>query len=112
MFMRIDIVFISFQAEEVQFVILVLCPSEIKMTKTALETGRTFSTLFADITLRHDLLEADTVPAFKEIIRTSSEDFAGLGTCTIFLCHFVQNYNLPTIHSDLSYALQNYRRIL
>jgi len=66
------------KAEEVQFVILVLCPSEIKMTKTALETGRTFSTLFADITLRHDLLEADTVPAFKEIIRKSSEDFADL----------------------------------
>ena len=75
--------------------ILVLCPSEIKMTKTALETGRTFSTLFADITLRHDLLEADTVPAFKEIIRKSSEDFAGLSTSAIFLRYFVQNCNLP-----------------
>ena len=68
--------FDKFQAEDVQFVILVLCPSEVKMTKSALETGRTFSTLFADITLRHDLLEADTVAAFKEIIRHSSEDFA------------------------------------
>ena len=64
------------QAEDVQFVILVLCPSEVKMTKSALETARTFSTLFADITLRHDLLEADTVANFKEIIRNSSEDFA------------------------------------
>ena len=86
--------------------ILVLCPSEIKMTKTALETGRTFSTLFADITLRHDLLEADTVPAFKEIIRKSSEDFAGLSKSTKFFRHFVHNCNLSySLRADLEYII-------
>ena len=46
---------------EVKFVILILCPSEVKVTKTALETGRTFATLFADMTLRHALVEAGKI---------------------------------------------------
>ena len=43
---------------EVKFVILILCPSEVKLTKTALETGRSFATLFSNMALRHDLLDA------------------------------------------------------
>ena len=43
---------------EVKFVILILCPSEVKLTKTALETGRSFATLFSNMSLRHDLLDA------------------------------------------------------
>ena len=44
--------------EEVRFVILVLCPSEVKLTKNALETGRSFATLFSDMALRNMLLDA------------------------------------------------------
>ena len=63
------------QAEEVKFVILVMCPSEVKLTKTAIETGRTFATLFADANLKHDLLDVNSVEDFKELIKNASEDF-------------------------------------
>ncbi len=63
-------------AEEVQFFILVLCPSEIKQTKSALETGRTFATLFSDVGLRHELLEAKTAQEFKDVIKRTSNLFA------------------------------------
>ena len=43
---------------EVKFVILILCPSEVKVTKTATETGRSFATLFSNMSLRYDLLDA------------------------------------------------------
>ena len=39
-------------AEEIKFFILVLCPSEVKVTKTSIETARTFGTLFSDLGLR------------------------------------------------------------
>ncbi len=59
-----------------QFFILVLCPSEVKQTKSALETGRTFSTLFSDVGLRHELLEATNVNGFKAAIKRATAMFA------------------------------------
>jgi len=56
-------------ANEVKFFILILCPTNIKGTKTALETARTFATLFSDMTLRHSLLECQTDLEFKAHIR-------------------------------------------
>ena len=56
--MTITDTFFSPIYEEVRFVILVLCPSEVKLTKNALETGRSFATLFSDMALRNMLLDA------------------------------------------------------
>ncbi|CAB4069925.1 SLC4A11 [Lepeophtheirus salmonis] len=67
---------LGIRAEEVRIFILILCPSEVKGTKNALEAGRTFSTLFSDIQLRHDLLIASTEDEFKESIKKVSENFA------------------------------------
>lgn len=63
-------------AEEIRFFILILCPAEVKKTKSALETGRTFATLFSDVGLRHDLSEVNTVEEFKERIKTTTNMFA------------------------------------
>ena len=46
------------------------------MTKSALETGRTFATLFSDVGLRHELLVATSVQEFKEAINRASDMFA------------------------------------
>ncbi|KAM6163799.1 solute carrier family 4 member 11 [Rhynchocyon petersi] len=53
---------------EVRFVILVLAPPKMKSTKTATEVGRTFATMFSDITFRQKLLETRTVEEFKEAL--------------------------------------------
>ncbi len=63
-------------AEEIQFVVLVLCPLEIKQTKSALEIGRTFATLFSDVGLRHELLAAGDAEEFKKIIVDTTALFA------------------------------------
>ena len=63
-------------AEEVRFLILILCPGEVKQTKSALETARTFATLFSDVGLRYDLTKVSTVPEFKEIIKSTTTMFA------------------------------------
>ncbi len=63
-------------AEEAQFLILALCPAEIKQTKSALETGRIFATLFSDVGLRHELLVAETTIDFKNTIQRTSSLFA------------------------------------
>ena len=63
-------------AEEVKFFILILCPAEVKQTKSALETGRTFATLFSDVGLRHELLEANNVVIFKAMIKKTASMFA------------------------------------
>ena len=63
-------------AEEIRFFILILCPSEVKLTKSALETGRTFATLFSDVGLRHDLIEANSVEEFKDKISQTTNMFA------------------------------------
>ena len=63
-------------AEEIRFLILILCPGEVKQTKSALETARTFATLFSDVGLRHDLAGVSTVPEFKEMIKSTTTMFA------------------------------------
>nr|XP_005997489.1 PREDICTED: sodium bicarbonate transporter-like protein 11 [Latimeria chalumnae] len=53
---------------EVRFVILVLAPPKMKSTKTATEVGRTFATMFSDITFRQKLLETRTEEEFKDAL--------------------------------------------
>ncbi|XP_077477378.1 solute carrier family 4 member 11 isoform X1 [Stigmatopora argus] len=53
---------------EVRYVILVLAPLKMKSTKTATELGRTFATLFSDISFRQKLLETKTQEEFKEAL--------------------------------------------
>ena len=61
---------------EVRLFILVLCPSKEKGTKNALETGRTFSTIFSDMEFRQTLLEAATEEEFKDLIIKQSKKIA------------------------------------
>jgi len=63
-------------ANEVKFFILILCPTNIKGTKTALETARTFATLFSDMSLRHSLLESETDLEFKAHIRKAANEIS------------------------------------
>ncbi|XP_034037825.1 sodium bicarbonate transporter-like protein 11 [Thalassophryne amazonica] len=51
---------------EARYVILILAPHKTKSTKTAIELGRTFSTLFSDISFRQKLLETRTQEEFKQ----------------------------------------------
>ncbi|KAJ8389509.1 hypothetical protein AAFF_G00118990 [Aldrovandia affinis] len=53
---------------EVRYVILILAPHKMKSTKTAMELGRTFATMFSDISFRQKLLEAKTQEEFKEAL--------------------------------------------
>ncbi|XP_036101814.1 sodium bicarbonate transporter-like protein 11 isoform X1 [Molossus molossus] len=53
---------------EVRFVILVLTPPKMKSTKTAMEVGRTFATMFLDISFRQKLLKTRTEEEFKEAL--------------------------------------------
>ncbi|XP_048388799.2 sodium bicarbonate transporter-like protein 11 isoform X2 [Stegostoma tigrinum] len=53
---------------EVRYVILILVPPKMKSTKTAVEVGRTFATMFADMNFRQKLLEAKTQEEFKETL--------------------------------------------
>ncbi|KAF3838664.1 hypothetical protein F7725_010432 [Dissostichus mawsoni] len=51
---------------EARYVILILAPPRTKSTKSAVELGRTFATMFSDISFRQKLLEAKTEEEFKE----------------------------------------------
>ncbi|XP_075959658.1 solute carrier family 4 member 11-like [Anarhichas minor] len=51
---------------EARYVILILAPPRTKSTKTAIEFGRTFATMFSDISFRQKLLEAKTQEEFKQ----------------------------------------------
>ncbi|XP_035274150.1 sodium bicarbonate transporter-like protein 11 isoform X2 [Anguilla anguilla] len=53
---------------EVRYIILVLAPHKMKSTKTAMELGRTFATMFSDIAFRQKLLETKTQEEFKEAL--------------------------------------------
>ncbi|XP_062378142.1 sodium bicarbonate transporter-like protein 11 [Sardina pilchardus] len=53
---------------EVRYVILILSPLKMKSTKTAMELGRTFATMFSDISFRQKLLETKTQQEFKEAL--------------------------------------------
>ncbi|GIY39483.1 sodium bicarbonate transporter-like protein 11 [Caerostris darwini] len=61
---------------EVRFFILVLTPSKEKGTKNALETGRTFATIFADMDFRQRLLEVHTEAEFKNVLLKHAQDLA------------------------------------
>ncbi|CAL4131631.1 unnamed protein product, partial [Meganyctiphanes norvegica] len=61
---------------QIKLFVLVLCPSKEKGTKNSLETGRTFSTIFADIDFRQTLLEATSEEEFKKLIIKQSQDLA------------------------------------
>ncbi|XP_040030704.2 solute carrier family 4 member 11 isoform X1 [Gasterosteus aculeatus] len=51
---------------EARYVILILAPPRTKSTKSAIELGRTFATMFSDIFFRQKLLEAKTQEEFKQ----------------------------------------------
>uniref|UniRef100_A0A8C6WFA7 Solute carrier family 4 member 11 n=1 Tax=Neogobius melanostomus TaxID=47308 RepID=A0A8C6WFA7_9GOBI len=51
---------------EARYVILILAPPRTKSTKTAIELGRTFATMFSDISFRQKLLEPRTQDEFKK----------------------------------------------
>lgn len=51
---------------EARYVILILAPPRTKSTKTAIEFGRTFATMFSDISFRQKLLEAKSQEEFKQ----------------------------------------------
>ncbi|XP_008418787.1 sodium bicarbonate transporter-like protein 11 [Poecilia reticulata] len=51
---------------EARYVILILAPPRTKSTKTAVELGRTFATMFSDIDFRQRLLETKTQEEFKQ----------------------------------------------
>ncbi|CAG08323.1 unnamed protein product, partial [Tetraodon nigroviridis] len=51
---------------EARYVIFILAPPRTKSTKTAIEAGRTFATMFSDISFRQRLLEAKTQEEFKQ----------------------------------------------
>uniref|UniRef100_A0A3P9LTJ9 Solute carrier family 4 member 11 n=1 Tax=Oryzias latipes TaxID=8090 RepID=A0A3P9LTJ9_ORYLA len=51
---------------EARYVILILAPPRTKSTKTAIELGRTFATMFSDISFREKLLDPRTQDEFKQ----------------------------------------------
>uniref|UniRef100_A0A669BTY2 Solute carrier family 4 member 11 n=1 Tax=Oreochromis niloticus TaxID=8128 RepID=A0A669BTY2_ORENI len=51
---------------EARYVILILAPPRTKSTKTAIEVGRTFATMFSDISFRQKLLETKNEEEFKQ----------------------------------------------
>ncbi|UYV66702.1 SLC4A11 [Cordylochernes scorpioides] len=63
-------------SHEVRFFILVLTPSKEKGTKNALETGRTFATIFADMEFRQRLLEVHSEAEFKSVLLKHAQDLA------------------------------------
>ncbi|KAK8769883.1 hypothetical protein V5799_013652 [Amblyomma americanum] len=63
---------------DVRFLVLVLTPSKEKGTKNALETGRTFATLFADSGFRRRLWEARTPAEFAEELGEYARSLVGV----------------------------------
>ncbi|XP_075678042.1 solute carrier family 4 member 11-like isoform X2 [Dermatophagoides pteronyssinus] len=63
-------------SHEVRFFILVVTPSKEKGTKNALETGRTFATIFADMDFRQKLLDVHGEAEFKGILLKHAQDLA------------------------------------
>lgn len=64
------------QSQEVRFLIIVLAPNKEKQTKSAWETGRTFATMFTDISFRRRLLRAKTQEEFKSDLLARAEKLA------------------------------------
>uniref|UniRef100_A0A3Q0S7R7 Solute carrier family 4 member 11 n=1 Tax=Amphilophus citrinellus TaxID=61819 RepID=A0A3Q0S7R7_AMPCI len=53
---------------EARYVILILAPPRTKSTKTATEVGRTFATMFSNVSFRQKLLETKTEEEFKQTL--------------------------------------------
>uniref|UniRef100_A0A158P5U7 Sodium bicarbonate transporter-like protein 11 n=1 Tax=Angiostrongylus cantonensis TaxID=6313 RepID=A0A158P5U7_ANGCA len=62
--------------QDLRFIIIVIAPSRAKGTKTALETTRTFATLFADMEIRQRLVMAQTVEAFRSTLLSAAKELA------------------------------------
>ncbi|KAI1280565.1 Sodium bicarbonate transporter-like protein 11 [Halotydeus destructor] len=63
-------------SHEVRFFIMVFTPSKEKGTKNAMETGRTFATIFADMDFRQRLLEIQSENEFKSVLLKHAQDLA------------------------------------
>uniref|UniRef100_A0A8C2JIE6 Solute carrier family 4 member 11 n=1 Tax=Cyprinus carpio TaxID=7962 RepID=A0A8C2JIE6_CYPCA len=70
---------------EVRYVILILAPSKMKSTKTAMELGRTFASMFSDISFRQKLLESKTQEEFKEALLIQRYHLTCVCVC-VFVC--------------------------
>uniref|UniRef100_A0A0N5C1G3 HCO3_cotransp domain-containing protein n=1 Tax=Strongyloides papillosus TaxID=174720 RepID=A0A0N5C1G3_STREA len=62
--------------QDLRFIIIVIAPSRAKGTKTALETTRTFATLFADMDIRQRLVMAQTVEQFRSTLLGAAKELA------------------------------------
>nr|CAD2168459.1 unnamed protein product [Meloidogyne enterolobii] len=62
--------------QDLRFIIIVIAPSRAKGTKTALETTRTFATLFADMDIRQRLVMAHSVEAFRATLLEAAKELA------------------------------------
>ncbi|CAJ0586588.1 unnamed protein product, partial [Mesorhabditis spiculigera] len=62
--------------QDLRFIIIVIAPSRAKGTKTALETTRTFATLFADMDIRQRLVMAQTVDQFRATLLSAAKELA------------------------------------
>ncbi|CAD5209194.1 unnamed protein product [Bursaphelenchus okinawaensis] len=62
--------------QDLRFIIIVIAPSRAKGTKTALETTRTFATLFADMDIRQKLVMAQTVDVFRATLLDAAKELA------------------------------------
>ncbi|KAH3842166.1 hypothetical protein DPMN_115661 [Dreissena polymorpha] len=60
-------------SQEVYFVILILTPIKEKGTKSDLETGRTFATIFSNLELRNQLLDCHTEEEFKVVLAKNTQ---------------------------------------
>ncbi|XP_064624285.1 solute carrier family 4 member 11-like isoform X2 [Lineus longissimus] len=63
-------------SQEIKFIVLVIASTKEKGTKNALETGRTFATIFADMDFRLRLLDAHTEEEFKRLVWEHTKELA------------------------------------
>ncbi|XP_070197517.1 solute carrier family 4 member 11-like [Littorina saxatilis] len=62
--------------QDCRFIVLILTPAKVKGTKNEYEKARTFSTLFADLDFRNQLLDARTETDFKELVASNAKALA------------------------------------
>ncbi|KRY15930.1 Sodium bicarbonate transporter-like protein 11, partial [Trichinella patagoniensis] len=62
--------------QDLRFIIIVIAPSRAKGTKTALETARTFATLFADLDIRQRLVMAQGEEQFRQTMLMAAKELA------------------------------------
>uniref|UniRef100_A0A7E4VBW0 HCO3_cotransp domain-containing protein n=1 Tax=Panagrellus redivivus TaxID=6233 RepID=A0A7E4VBW0_PANRE len=62
--------------QDLRFIVIVIAPSRAKGTKTALETTRTFATLFADTDIRQKLVMANSIDSFRQTLLNAAKELA------------------------------------